>query len=251
MPPESLLEPLSRCVEEAGRLAQRARETLSHELKADGSIVSVADREVEIFLRDALPKLVSGCGFWGEEFGFEPEGPEGLWAADPVDGTSNYVFGSPLWGISVALLRRGEIELGCVVLPDLQETYVSARGGGVARNGLPLAPIPAGPIRRQELVSLNDTAAKALGSVRPPGRRRDIGAFVISGTFVLMQRFRGLIGIREKLYDCAPCILMARELGADVRFADGSELIVADHVRDKPIGKPWVIFPRDSGFLLR
>lgn len=243
----ALLEPICHIAFEAGEIALEERKNLQRELKPDGSIVTSADRAVETYLREALPQLVA-ANVWGEEFGFEPENESGLWAVDPVDGTSNFTFGSALWGISIALLRHGDVRAGCVILPDLNEIYLSAEGHGVFLNGEPLPPIPAGAVQREELVSYNDTIARNLKESKIPGRRRDLGAFVVSGTFVATQRFRGLIGKNEKLYDCAPCILFARELGADVRYADGSEFTCGDLICDVKIGKPWIIFPAESGF---
>jgi fructose-1,6-bisphosphatase/inositol monophosphatase family enzyme len=79
---------------------------------------------------------------------------------------------------------------------------------------------------------------------------RCTGAFVVEGAFVLQQRFRGLVGLREKLYDVAPCVLMALELGADVRYADGSPFLLEELKTDVHITEPWLIFPADSGFFL-
>jgi myo-inositol-1(or 4)-monophosphatase len=195
-------------------------------------------------------QIVGGSGFWGEEGTFEEETPVGLWAVDPIDGTSNYAFGSPLWGVSVAFIREGEPVVGCIVLPDLHETYLSSFGGGVFRNGVQLPPIPAGPVQPYELVSYSEHVSRQLDSKLSPGKMRSSGALVIEATFTLCQRFRGMIGVREKLYDIAAAILMARELGADVRYADGDPLVARDLIADVHIAKPWVIFPRESGFVV-
>lgn len=220
------------------------------ELKPDGSIVTNGDREVETYLRGDLATLVEHSTFWGEEFGFAEQGSGGLWVLDPIDGTSNYSYGSPLWGVSIALIVGDRIEAGAVMLPDLDELYLCARGGGVTVNGEPLAPIPPGPIEASELVSYSDYVVKACPRNALPGKMRCSGAFVVDGTFVLRQRLRGLIGLSEKLYDMAACALMAEELGADVRYADGRPLDIGALKVDRKIAAPWLIFPRDTGFLL-
>jgi len=67
-------------------------------------LVSVADKEAELFLRDALGKLLPGSGFVGEEFDDLRAGGSGLnWVVDPLDGTSNYLCGLPLWCVSIGL----------------------------------------------------------------------------------------------------------------------------------------------------
>ena len=68
---------------------------------------------------------------------------------------------------------------------------------------------------------------------------------------MLRQRLRGLVGLSEKLYDIAACVLMGQELGADVRYADGRPFDVGALKADRKIAAPWVIFPRDSGFVLK
>src|SRR5579884_1150182 len=113
MPISNLLADLGSLTERAGRLAQEIRgDGISRELKRDGSIVTTADRELEKLFRAELPKLVPESTVWGEEYGFEEEGSGGLWVVDPVDGTSNFSYGSPLWGVSAALVKGDQILFG-------------------------------------------------------------------------------------------------------------------------------------------
>lgn len=248
-----LLPELSSTIEEAGEIAINARKTATRDLKPDGSILTNGDQLVERFLRDKLCRLVPDSCVWGEEFGFSEEGPGGLWLVDPVDGTSNYSFGSPLWGVSIALVKGRSVELGAVILPDLNELYTAASGCGAMCNGGSLAEIPAGRIKDHELVSFNDRVLRRYGVIGKgalPGKMRHSGAFVIDGCFVAKQRFRGLIGIRERLYDIAACVLFGLELGADVRYADGTPLELDELKKGDQIKKPWIIFPAYSQFIL-
>jgi myo-inositol-1(or 4)-monophosphatase len=245
----ALLPPLQELVRQAGDLAIKTRQYLTRQLKGDGSIVTNADELVENFLRTELTKLLPGSTVWGEEFGFSAPGESGLWLVDPIDGTSNFSFGSPLWGVSVGFYNRGYIEMGCVFLPDLDELYSAVRGNGVTFNGTKLPRIPAGAVRPEELVSYyGEKVLKAIPN--PPGKMRCAGAFVVDGCFVASQRYRGLIGIREKLYDIAPCVLFGEELCADIRYADGQPFRLDKLLKDEKIEKPWIIFPSQSGFVL-
>ncbi len=245
------LSHLRELAEESGRIAQECRKSLKRELKPDGSIVTNGDRTVEEFLRKELPALAPSSTVWGEEFGKEEEGAGGLWVVDPVDGTSNYAFGGPYWGVSIGLTRGSEILLGAIFLPDIGEMYLAEKGGGVTLNGSPVAPIPAGAVEPFELVSYCETVRRRLPDGSIPGRMRCTGAFVVDGTFTCLQRFRGLIGCHERLYDVAPSVLMGLELGADVRYVDGDPFDVADLKVHAEIAKPWIIFPANSGFLVR
>jgi len=245
-----LTSELEAVARKAGRIAQDARQVLSRELKPDGSIVTNGDRVVEEFLRAELPKIVD-APIWGEEFGYATENANGVWTVDPVDGTTNYSFGSPLWGVSIALVKGDAVEMGAVYLPDLDEMYLASRGNGAFCNGLRLQDIPKGPIEKFEMVSYNDHVLQRCPSEKLPGKMRCSGAFVVDGAFVAQQRYRGLIGVREKLYDMAACVCICRELGADVRYLNGEPLSIADLRQDKAIAKPWVIFPAESGFVLK
>ncbi len=243
-----MLPELERLTKRAGRIAQQCRQTPERSLKPDGSIVTNGDRAVETFLRVELTALLPGSTVWGEEQGHSVPGESGLWAVDPIDGTSNYAFGSPLWGVSIGLIQNGQVTLGAIDLPDLKETYAAALGSGATCNGQLLARIPVGPVRREELLSYNDHVQRALQGHSIPGKMRNAGAFVIDATFVAQQRYRGLLGVREKLYDVAASIAILTELGADIRYTDGTPLEINALLEDRKIGKPWMMFPMDSGF---
>ncbi|MEQ1932834.1 MAG: inositol monophosphatase family protein, partial [Fimbriimonadaceae bacterium] len=143
-----LVGPLEDLAREAGHIAASARANLKREIKPDGSVVTNADREVELFLREALVKLVPNTTVWGEEFGHAEPGSAGLWLVDPVDGTTNFATGSPQWGVSIALAVGDEIRLGAVALPDYGEVWIGGIGRGVSVNGKKLAAIEGGPIAR-------------------------------------------------------------------------------------------------------
>lgn len=250
--PSPLLASLGTIVQEAGALAVRLRRGgVQRELKPDGSIVTTADRAVEEWLRTELPDLFPDTNVWGEELGFEQEGEGGLWLVDPIDGTTNYSFGSPLWGVSVALLRNGHLELGAITLPDLHETYLGERGRGAFCNGQSLPQIPAGTIRPEEIVSRGENLIRDFPNAEWPGKSRSTGAFVIEGTFMVRQRYRGLVGYGEKLYDIAAAMLFGLESGAEIRYADGGQIILSDLVTDEKINRPWIMFPAESGFILK
>ena len=240
---------LGSLLETSGQIALDERARMNVELKPDQSLVTNADKAVERYLRGELVKLAPGSTVWGEEEGFEPEGTGGLWLVDPIDGTSNYRFGQPLWGISIGLYRNGVLELGGILLPDLGETYLAARGRGATLNGRKLPQLLPGPIKASELVNVETDILAKYGRALP-GKARISGAAVIGGTFVASGRFRGLIAEGEHLYDVAASVVINREVGADVRYANGAafdESLLAKPVAIEPA---WIVFPRDSGFFL-
>ena len=249
--PDGLLSNLETIVREAGDIALKAQSGIAREIKPDGSIVTPADREVERFIRSKLVNLLPTAGITGEEMGSAEEREDGLWLIDPIDGTSNYAYGSPNWGVSVGLVRGEEPLIGAVFLPALGEMYLAAIGSGATLNGTRIPAIPHGPIRPEELVSCPDRILRMYPRADLSGKMRHTGAFVLDAAYTAVQRYRGLIGVREKLYDIAACLCIAREVDADVRYADGSPLLLEPLKNERAkLEKGWLIFPKHSGLLL-
>ena len=240
----ALAAALTELVNRAGDLAIQLRTSMSAELKPDGSIVTNADVAVEEFLRRELPALLPHANVWGEELGYETEGEQGVWLVDPIDGTSNYRYGLPYWGVSIGWMQNGVSRLGAIALPDLKETYIAYENGGATRNGIALPAIKPGPIEPFELMSCGDWVTRS--GVRPVGKIRCTGAFVIDGAFVASQRHRAAILGGERLYDASAAIVINRELGADIRMLDGTPFVETDYLENKKIDRPWVMFPRDA-----
>jgi myo-inositol-1(or 4)-monophosphatase len=252
MPDRSdLLPELERIVREAGRIAISLQAGTSHTVKPDGTIVTPADERVERFLRDELRRLLPDVGVYGEELVSTEEEANGLWCLDPIDGTSNYAFGSPLWGVSVGLIQEENASLGIVFLPALQEMYLAAKGHGASFNGRPIPAIPPGGILPQHLVSYPDRILRMYPSAKLPGKMRHTGAFVVDAMFTVIQRFRALLGVREKLYDVAASLCIAGEVGAEIRYADGDPLLL-EPLKDpnSKLEKGWMIFPSGADLTL-
>ncbi len=245
-----LLAEVGSITKRAGEMAQLARKELVRELKPDGSIVTNGDRSVEEFLRPLLTDLVPGSTVWGEEFGYAADEGKGWWLIDPVDGTTNYAFGGPYWGVSIGFILDDRIQMGAIALPDLGELYLAELSQGAYMNGNRLQPIPAGPVRQEEIVVYPERLLRKIPATGLPGRMRISGAFVVDGTFTAMQRFRGMVGMSERLYDIAASILINQEVGAEIRYTSGDAFLISDLKRDAKIELPWMMFPPDSGFFL-
>src|SRR5690606_12279565 len=93
--------------------------------------VTLADREVEAFIRGRIRESWPDHGIVGEEFG-EEEGREGdlAWLIDPIDGTRGFVAGTPMWGLLLGLTAGGKPIAGFMRQPFLGETYVGSPLGG-------------------------------------------------------------------------------------------------------------------------
>lgn len=95
------------------------RPGLAVERKADRSVVTKADREAELMMREMIHSRFPGHGVLGEEFGEENPGAEFKWVLDPIDGTISFIHGCPLFGTLIGLLRQGEPIVGAIHLPAL------------------------------------------------------------------------------------------------------------------------------------
>lgn len=122
------LESILSGAAEIGSRWSANRDQLLIDEKSAGQFASNADLEIEKFVRSQLTAHFPGQAIIGEEMGGDLGSDATGWAIDPIDGTSNFVLGLPIWGISIGYLERGRSVLGAIALPDLQ-IMVSARDG--------------------------------------------------------------------------------------------------------------------------
>jgi fructose-1,6-bisphosphatase/inositol monophosphatase family enzyme len=117
------------------------------ETKPDMTPVTEADRGVERTLRERLAEVRSADAVVGEEYGTEGASQR-RWVIDPVDGTKNFVHGSPNHAVMAAELRGGEVVRSWIWQPQLGAAYVAERGEGAWRNGERLVRPPVGEVLR-------------------------------------------------------------------------------------------------------
>jgi len=111
------------------------REVTNAERKADASPVTIADREAEQAMRKLLTAEVPQDGVIGEEFGAS-EGKSGRqWVLDPIDGTTAFLAGRPIFGTLIALVVEGFPVLGIIDQPILGERWLGVTGRATIFNG--------------------------------------------------------------------------------------------------------------------
>lgn len=104
--------------------------------KGLNQLVSFVDRESEQQLMAGLLEILPGSTFIGEEFNPDSNlGTEPTWIVDPLDGTTNFLHGLPIFAVSVALWDSGDTQIGVVHAPAMRETFTAYRGGGAFLNG--------------------------------------------------------------------------------------------------------------------
>jgi myo-inositol-1(or 4)-monophosphatase len=111
-----------------------------HSIKYKGEvdIVTEVDEQAERVIREILLGAFPSYGMLAEEGGRLSGEEDARWIVDPLDGTTNYAHGLPIFAVSIALERAGEVVLGVVHDPIREETYVGESGRGAALNGEPI-----------------------------------------------------------------------------------------------------------------
>jgi histidinol phosphatase-like enzyme (inositol monophosphatase family) len=109
----------------------------SEERKADRSFVTEADRLAEAAMRAILESERSADGIIGEEYGTRNENSSRQWVLDPIDGTTSFIAGRPIFGTLIALLQDGFPILGIIDQPISKERWAGRIGEPTTFNGKP------------------------------------------------------------------------------------------------------------------
>jgi len=187
--------------------------------KDDGSYVTIADREAEKYLRRQIAGRFPDDGFLGEEEG-ESSGRSGRrWIVDPIDGTFAFVHGVPFYGVLIGLEIDGEMRVGVVNVPALDELVSAAKGVGCFLNG-ERARVSETPELEDALLLSTDFAACARYGFGPAAERLQARAKT-SRTwgdcygYVLLATGRADVMLDPvmNLWDCAPLLPIMEEAG--------------------------------------
>lgn len=229
-----LLEFAHELAWQAGKITLRYFQTgIRPDLKADESPVTVADRETEQFLRDAITKRFPDHAVLGEEYGETGSGASHRWIVDPIDGTRSFVRGVPLYGVMIGLEREGEPVLGVVNIPALGDLVAAAQGEGCRWNGRPCHVSQTSSLKESLLL------ASAVGGYDDerniPALRRLIDSF---GTFrtwgdcygylmVATGRAEAMVDAQMSVWDAAALLPILREAGGSFTDWQGNPTINA------------------------
>jgi myo-inositol-1(or 4)-monophosphatase len=200
---------------------RRAADLLVEEKAASDDLVSQADRDAEAAVHAVLRERRPADAVLGEETG-ERAGSSGVrWVVDPIDGTTNYLYGRADWAVSVAATDSGgQVLAGVVVEPALGRATYAGAGGGAWSEGRRLRPLAQTDLSRA-LVELNVGRPAQRGRFGPlvgalVGQVRDIrrgGSAAAALAQVATGRADAawLPGLQP--WDCAAGVLLVREAG--------------------------------------
>lgn len=111
------------------------RDSLGVAAKGLQDFVTIADNYAERAIRAGLAESFPEDGFVGEESGGQAT-MDPCWVVDPIDGTTNYIRGLRHWGVSIAFVAKGEIQIGAIFDAARDQVYSAVRGGGAFRDGI-------------------------------------------------------------------------------------------------------------------
>lgn len=228
---------------EAGNRALTMLDTMRPELKADNSYVTDIDRATENFVRDRLAEKYPDFGFLGEEFGRHGNPAAPLWAVDPIDGTTNMVFGIPFWCVSIGLIVEGEAVAGAIYMPRANEMFSGVRDKGSFCNGTRLQARDRDSLHVEDTLGFTSTAIQMLETSDLTGRLRCLGSIALDIAYTARGSLCCLVGWAEGAYDMAAALCIAREAGCVAEYLNGEPLDLNRILRENKTHTPFTVAP--------
>jgi myo-inositol-1(or 4)-monophosphatase len=192
-------------------------------------MVSAADRDAEALIHSILRDERPEDGLLAEEGGHAPAESGRRWVVDPLDGTTNFLYGIPAWCVSVALEDGDGTLVGLVFDPVRAEEFSAARGSGARLNGEPLVMASRGDLDSALIATgfgydaeRRGKQARVLGGVLP--RVRDVrraGAAALDLCWLAAGRLDGYYERGLNHWDWAAARLVVEEAGGEVADLDG------------------------------
>ncbi len=209
---------------------------LERKFKDDGSFVTQMDEKMQRQLQSKLTEAFPQYTLLGEEMTRQEQctllrnSDSGLWILDPIDGTTNFSSGFPIYGVSLAFVLEGQCEVAVVYDPVRDECFTAKRGEGAWMN--------AQKLERSKVMQLNDCIAnvdyKRLTSdmasqlvACPPYRsQRNLGSSVIEWCWLAADRFQVYLHGGQQLWDYAAAQLILSESGGKASCIEGHTIRV-------------------------
>jgi len=210
------------------------------DFKGEIDIVTEADRMSEALILSAIRRQYPGHDILSEESAATLNGSSYRWIIDPLDGTTNYAHGYPVFCVSIALENEGEVCLGAVFNPMLDEMFAAEKGRGACLNGRRLA-VSATAILSHGLLatgfpydireSKDNNINYFVEMARKARAIRRAGSAALDLAYVAAGRFDGFWELKLSPWDTAAGCLLVREAGGLVTDLFGAPFeLQAPHV---------------------
>ena len=202
------------------------------EIKDLNSFVSYVDKQAEVQLVDGLKVILPEAGFITEEGTETIKGPVYNWIIDPLDGTTNYIHGLPVFAISIGLEKNHKMVSGVVLELGNNEMFYAYKNGGAYLNGKPISVKNNSQLKDTLLATgfpyydytrlpkYMNLLADCFKESR--GMRR-LGSAATDLVYVACGRFDGFFEYGLNAWDVAAGALIVQEAGGKVSDFNGGE----------------------------
>src|SRR5476651_538598 len=238
MPLEQVAKAVIDIAKTAGEFIRQQRKTFSVdkiEIKGLNDMVSYVDKTAEQMIVVALEKVIPNAGFITEEETIHKTGERYNWIIDPLDGTTNFIHGLPVYSVSIALQEHDELVLGVVYEINQDECFYAWKGSPAYLNGIEIKVSECKTIDK----SLLATGFPYYDFKKQPayielftelmkschGLRR-LGSAAVDLAYTACGRFDGYYEYNLNPWDVAAGILIVKQAGGEVvNFKGGDECL--------------------------
>jgi len=209
--------------------------------KSPSDLVTEADVASQVLIKAYLMDRFPGHGFMGEEdtpldpitreIRRLPADAPPTWIVDPIDGTSNYVHDVPFYCVSIGLFIAGDLRVGVVYDPRMNEMFAAAQGLGATLNGEPIQVSPVQKLSQAMLStgfpsdperSLKNVSWWKKFTYRAQALRRT-GSTALNLAYVAAGRFDAYWAFDNFAWDVAGGVVLVREAGGTITLSDGRD----------------------------
>lgn len=210
--------------QESGRIATKQFRRSHVRRKADGTLVTQTDELIDRLISGQIETHYPGHLVLSEEQStqFEPAAAFS-WVVDPVDGTTNFARGLPVWGVSISLLCDGAPQLGVVNFPLVREEFWAVAGQGAWRSGVRIHTNTTAPPDDQQLL-MKCTRTERRFSLTSPLKSRVMGSAAYHLCKVADGTALAAIETTPKVWDLAAAHLIVQEAGGVIHTVSGAPI---------------------------
>jgi myo-inositol-1(or 4)-monophosphatase len=203
--------------------------------KDDGSLLTETDLALNKACVDYLLQQYPDIPVLSEEMDEEAQNRQlatgSCWLLDPLDGTSNFTHGIPIFSVSLALMMDGKIVAGMVYDPNRHELFTAIDGLGARLNDQALHLEPNAVLSLKHAMAvidtkrLNDKLSAAIATQHPYHSQRSFGSVALDWCWLSCGRIQTYLHGKQKLWDFSAGALIAQESGALASTLEGHSIL--------------------------
>ncbi|MFL0683743.1 MAG: inositol monophosphatase family protein [Algoriphagus aquaeductus] len=238
-----LLEQTQEIAKEVGAFIRKERQHFDVEKvehKGFNDLVSYVDKEAERQIVEKLSVIFPEAGFITEEGTNTTQGETYNWVIDPLDGTTNFIHGIPVFAVSIALMENAEVIMGVVYEVNRHECFYAMKGGGAFCNDTRIR-VSQAPDLSASLIATGfpyynfDLIDRYLNSMKSLMQKshglRRMGSAAVDLCYVASGRTEGFFEYNLNSYDVAAGVILVQEAGGSVTdFAGGDDFVFGRNI---------------------